>query len=52
MAAEKKDLKKVDKGKTCRENIRCRVCRVVDGYGPDETECRACGAKLFKGDVI
>lgn len=35
-----------------RGNIRCRVCRVVDGYGPDEHECRSCDAVLCRADVI
>ncbi len=38
--------------KNVRENVRCRVCRVVDGYRAKESNCRFCGAKLFKEDVV
>ena len=51
MAAGKNE-KKEGKDKNPCMNVRCRVCRVVDGYSHEENECRFCGAKLFKGDVI
>lgn len=34
------------------DNVRCRICRVVDGYRRDESECRFCGARLFRGEAI
>ncbi len=33
-------------------NIRCRHCFVVDGYTQKEQDCRYCGKRLFKGDVL
>jgi rRNA maturation endonuclease Nob1 len=32
------------------ENIRCRVCRIVDGYTDQEKFCKHCGAELVKQD--
>jgi hypothetical protein len=55
MAAEKKNSKFDGEDKVSfkkYENVRCRVCRIVDGYGPEEDRCRFCGAKLFKGDIL
>lgn len=52
MAAEKKDKQENGRDRVARENVRCRVCRMVDGYGAGEDECRFCGAKLFKGDAV
>lgn len=53
MAEEKKAAtKKDEKTKDVSENIRCRVCRVVDGYNRNAQKCRFCGAKLFRGDVV
>ena len=52
MSAGKKDPGKTEKGKTVLKNVRCRACRVVDGYSGDENKCRFCGEKLFKGDAI
>jgi hypothetical protein len=34
------------------QNIRCRTCFLADGYTEVEENCRYCGAKLFKLDVI
>lgn len=34
------------------QNVRCRTCFLVDGYTEEEENCRYCGAKLFKLDVI
>ena len=53
MADGKKGVKKKDEqAKDVSENIRCRVCRVVDGYTRNAQKCRFCGAKLFRGDVV
>lgn len=34
------------------QNVRCRTCFLIDGYTEVEENCRYCGAKLFKIDVI
>lgn len=51
MAEKKAGKKKAEQAKDVSENIRCRVCRVVDGYTRNIAKCRFCGAKLFRGDV-
>lgn len=33
-----------------KTNIRCRTCFVVDGYAPNETNCKHCGSCLFLVD--
>ncbi len=33
-------------------NIECRVCLIVDGYLPEEKECRHCGSPLLELDAI
>ncbi|MCL5674466.1 MAG: hypothetical protein M1501_01810 [Candidatus Omnitrophica bacterium] len=32
-------------------NIRCRKCFMVEGYFPDETACKHCGAIIYRIDV-
>ncbi|NOZ64412.1 MAG: hypothetical protein GXO71_05720 [Caldiserica bacterium] len=34
------------------KNVECRVCLIVDGYLPEENECRHCGALLLELDVL
>ncbi len=34
------------------QNIRCRYCLIIDGYTQKEQNCRSCGKKLFKDDVL
>lgn len=52
MAFEEKERNTGECSESPRGNIRCRKCRVVNGYGPDEHECRSCGAALCRADVI
>ena len=33
-------------------NIECRNCLIVDGYLPEEKECRHCGAPLLELDAL
>ena len=48
----KKGLAEVEDILPYHENIRCRVCRIVDGYTAQEEFCKHCGAKLVKQDGV
>ena len=52
LSGQKAAKKKPVKPSGPYENVRCRICLMVDGYMAEEDKCRYCGAKLFRGDVI
>lgn len=49
---EKNPAKQAKQTRKPYQNIKCRVCLMIDGYLPEEEVCKHCGSKMFRIDTF